>query len=254
MKNTSSITIKAIFATVLLLISLISPNILKAIKMPFDGLNFNRSFSNPLKLTGISKKIKVNADNVEVIGDNLIISGNVIIKYNNLSVHAEKAIVNQKTKDLEASGDVELVQESVTYANMPFMQYLKAKKDFRSQIKVLNFTTSASGQKSVHCIIRKRSNYFLADKVSGNLNSGTLKFSNFRAKFNTFAATAASAERYANGAIELHEVDLTTCDYADDHQEHYSVSADTAKIFPYPQKTYGFKDYNPDIGDHSIWA
>ncbi len=248
-------SIKVFLATMALVYNFATPNITNAAPMPFQGLGFNGGGGNPLKLLkGFANKIKVDADSVEVIGDNMIISGNVIIKYNNFSIHAEKAIINQKTKDIEAAGQIELAQESIEYATVPFMDYLKIKKDFRSAIKVLNFTTTASGQKFVNCIIRRKSNYFLADKISGNLNSGTLKFTNFRAKFQTFTAKAKKADRFADGSIELYDVALTTCDYADNHQEHYSVNADTAKVFPSPQKTYGFKGYNPDIGDHSIWA
>ncbi|UDQ97629.1 hypothetical protein AAEX28_11525 [Lentisphaerota bacterium WC36G] len=254
MKNLSFISIKATILLIATVCYFISLNIAQAATLPFQNIDFNRSFGNPLKLKGLSDKIKIKADNVEYIGDNLIVSGDVRIKYKNLIVHADKAIVNQKSKDIEAHGNVEITKEVVEYATIPFKQYLQIKKEFRTQIKILSFLTSASGQKSVNCLIRRKSDYFLADKISGNLNSGTLKFTDFRAKFMTFTAKAKKAERFADGSIELDQVDLTTCEYADFHQEHYSVSAQKAKIFPSPQKTFGLKGYNPDPGDHSIWA
>ena len=205
---------------------------------------------------GPGKKPKLNlgfAENSEIINNNFISKGDVQFSIGDLSIRADKAIINLKTNDFEAIGNVVLSQKQVTYTTMPIQQYFELKKDFFTSIKIISIKTDNTGAKKVNCIIRKRKEYIKANKVSGNLTTGLFYFTDFSTKYKSVFANAQKAYRYPDGSVELKDALLTTCDYCTEHQEHYSISAGKVKIFPYPQKSFANTPV-PDPGDHSIWA
>ena len=77
---------------------------------------------------------------------------------------------------------------------------------------------------------------------------------NVRAKSANFAVKAKSAVRKSNGDIDLHDADFSTCEYLEEDNAHYSLSASEIKLRTYQDNGFDIRNYDFSIGQHSIFA
>jgi len=75
------------------------------------------------------QNIKASADSLERLGTNIIASGNVLVLYKNYRIKADKAIVNPSSKDIEAVGNVEIVERSESEESVTLKRYRELLKD-----------------------------------------------------------------------------------------------------------------------------
>ncbi|MDD3118268.1 MAG: LptA/OstA family protein, partial [Victivallales bacterium] len=86
-----------------------SPILNQQRKQPYSFmLPLDSTFQEKDYLKAEQQKLDANADNMEFIGNNVIASGNVVIKYQDIVIAADKAIVNLKNKDIDAGDNISL--------------------------------------------------------------------------------------------------------------------------------------------------
>ena len=69
-----------------------------------------------------AKGVDASADVYEYIGDNLIARGHAVIKYGDITITADKVIVNLESRDLEAAGHVTFAKKQKTTKTVDYQE------------------------------------------------------------------------------------------------------------------------------------
>jgi len=200
-----------------------------------------------------SQKINAHADSLEYVGGNIVASGNVQIKYMDIIIHADKAIINPTNKDLDAKGHILLKRSKSAITNLSLEQYDKALQDPNKRLEVIGYKMTTTGQQLL--VVREfyPSDVFKADRISGNLQTGNIEFDKFFVGYKNFFCSGDSATRTPDGQIKVKNAIVTTCEYIQNDQEHYSVNSSELTIMP-ANNPSDLSMYNPDQGEHSYWG
>ena len=67
---------------------------------------------------GLKALKHVKADKWNIVGNNYVVSGNVLIKYEDMVLRCDKAILNTALQDIEASGKCSFVKWKKTQLNI----------------------------------------------------------------------------------------------------------------------------------------
>ncbi len=194
------------------------------------------------------------ADSWTVVGKNIVVKGNVHIPYGNITVYADRAIVNTESKDIEAVGNIRMFRTRETKGEVTIDELARLRNMTDCMVRIDNYTIDPLGIQRIKVTIFTQGDLIRASKVSGNLSTGFLSFRDFECKYKTFACKAKSGERKPGGEIIVRDAKISSCDFLDTNQAHYSIDCSEAKIYPYAQEGFGLAGYNPDFGDHSVWA
>jgi len=199
--------------------------------------------------------IDASAESLQFVGKNVIASGNVLIRYKHYIIKADKAIVNLSTKDLEALGNVELVERNENKRSATLREYRELLKNPLQRVRIEGFQTTATGEKLLTVRIFEEGRYYKGHKIVGNMSTGALEFQDFQAHIDLYYIKGKYATRNASGVIEVNDAEISSCEYLTEDNAHYTIGAGKVKVFPYSSEgKKSFNAYNPDLGDHSIWA
>lgn len=224
-----------------------------------DAVRTSRSSVSPSKMfqnTGSftkAKEVDASADLYEYVGDNLIARGHVVIKYGDMTITADKAIINLESRDLEATGHVTFTRRQKAVKLVDYEEYQELLDDNTLSVKILEYVKTPIGLRRIKVEIENISAYMKADRISGNLVSGLFQFRNFALQNGPLFFAAAEAERAVNGKITIRDAKMTTCDYIMDDHAHYALSASKAILTPREYES-GLRNYNPDHNDHTVLA
>lgn len=200
-----------------------------------------------------AKGIDASADVYEYIGDNLIARGHAVIKYGDITITADKVIVNLESRDLEAAGHVTFAKKQKTIKTVDYEEYQDLLDDDTLSVKFIEYVKMPTGIRKIKVSVENVPAYMKADRVSGNLTSGLFQFRNFAFQNGPLFFAAAEAERSAGGQLTIRDAKITTCDYIVDDHDHYSISAGKAVITP-REYNNGIQNYNPSHREHSVLA
>ena len=205
---------------------------------------------------GLDKKAlkelrNIKADNWSIVGDNVVVKGNVYIPYGKFTIYANKAIINFKTKDLEAEGNIRIYELQKQTVDLDVDNLAEISSYPQATVNILGYTTDATGNHRVKTEVTYRGNMFKARKVTGNLSTGYFQFVDFNARYDTFMVRAKSGTRAPGGKITIKDGEMSSCSYLENHNEHYSVKCGSAVLSPQHTKSFAG---NPDFGDHSVLA
>jgi lipopolysaccharide assembly outer membrane protein LptD (OstA) len=215
------------------------------------------SIINAAGLAGLGSKIfgedvDASADNLTFVGDNIIAEGHVSIRYKEIWVTADKAIINMSTKDVEATGRVKFIQRKRRTQEITYEEYLKLLKDPDVKVTRNGYIMTPSGRQLVDVTIVEEIHSWTGKRAVGNLTTGIFDLGEFSGKYDAYYISGKHAERTPKGTIRVKDVKLTTCEYVEDHHEHYSVTASSITIWP--DKTTDDSRYLQDSGHYSILA
>jgi len=177
--------------------------------------------------------IDASAESLQFVGKNVIASGDVLIRYKNYIVKADKAIVNLSSRDIEAVGNVELIERSETTEPVTLRKYRELVKNPLQRIRIEGIETTATGEKLLQVRIFEEGRYYKGHKIVGNLSTGALEFQDFKCRVDLYYVKGKYATRNASGVIEINDAEMSTCEYITEDQAHYSIGAGKIKIFPY---------------------
>lgn len=201
------------------------------------------------------QNIDASADSLQRVGSNVIASGRVLIRYKNYTINADKAIANLSSKDIEAVGNVELIERSELTESVSLTRYRELIKNAQIRVKIEDIETNPTGEKLLKVKIYEDRRYYKGHKIVGNLSTGALEFQDFQGRLDLYYVKGKYATRNTSGVIEVTDAEISTCEYMEQDQAHYSIGAGRVKIFPYEEEAKkSLGEYNTDLGDHSIWA
>ena len=203
--------------------------------------------------SGKFKNVDAAADRYEFIGRNIIASGHVVVILNDMRLTADKAVFNPDLEDMELAGHVTFVMGETEKKTVTLEEYEALMQDPNTRLKLLKYVTSPSGRKMLDVEIANEKFRMEADRVAGNLKTGLLQFRNFTLHSGILFCKGEQAERLYNGKVTIRNAKVTTCDYLMDDHDHYAIFTKEATISP-RAASRGVFNYNPDHGEHSIWA
>lgn len=212
----------------------------------FDFDDFTNSESRSLSNT--------KADSWSIVGKNIVVKGNVYIPYGDITIYADRAIVNTESKDIEAAGNIRLYKTKKQKTIVPIGDLVKLVAMPEVMVKILGYNVDPLGNQTVDVEVYTRGDMVKASKVSGNLSTGVIDITDFEARYKTFVCKAKSGTRKPSGEVSVKDAEISSCEYLETDEGHYSISCGEANIFPYASDSFGFNGYNPDVGDHSIWG
>jgi lipopolysaccharide assembly outer membrane protein LptD (OstA) len=204
--------------------------------------------------SGFQQFRDIKADDWSIVGDNIVVKGNVYIPYGNYTVYADKAIVNFKTKDLEAVGNIRIYQLMKQQTSITLDKLAELSSYPQATVNILGYSIYPDGEQRANVEVIYRGNMFKARKVTGNLSTGYFQFIDFNARYTTFSMKAKSGTRSPGGKITIKDGEMSSCSYLENKNEHYSVKCSSATLSPQQTTGFGLSGGNPDFGDHSIWA
>lgn len=202
---------------------------------------------------GKGGKVDAAADRYEYVGDNVVATGHVVIQMQGMQFTADKAIVNHVSEDMEMAGNVTVQIQEITRKNVPLAEYEKMLQDPVIRVELEGYVTNPAGEQLVKVKVTSSSVYLKAERIAGNLKTGTIQFRNFAMKVGPLSCTGKYAERLFDGTFTVRDTKFTTCEYLQDDHDHYAIFAKKATISP-RQANRGIFNYNADHSDHSLWT
>ena len=202
----------------------------------------------------MGKDVDASADSINFIGSNILAKGHAVIRYKDIMVTADKAIINITTKDIEAIGNVVFINRKEAEQEVDLWELDDLRKDNNLRVQIIDYVTKASGKQMIKVKLFRNQTVMKADRAIGNLSSGSVDFSTFICKSGEYYCQGARAERTPDGTIVIKDAKVTTCEYIMDGHEHYSVKAGSVTLSPREDSNKSLLDYNKDQGEHSMWA
>ena len=196
----------------------------------------------------------IKADNWSIVGNNVVVRGNVYVPYGKFIIYADKAVINFKTKDFEAAGNIRIYEMMKQEAILDVDKLAELCSYPQATVDILGYTVNPVGKQKVKVEVAYRGNMFKARKVTGNLSTGYFQFVDFNARYDTFTVRAKSGTRAPGGKITIKDGEMSSCSYLENHNEHYSVKCSSAVLSPQQTTGFGVNGGNPDFGDHSVLA
>ena len=197
--------------------------------------------------------IDASADNLSFQGDNIIADGHVVIKYKDIWITANKAIVNIPSKDIEATGNVTFRKRIKTHQEMRYREYLKLLDNPDIKVVRNGFIMGPTGRQLVDVTVIEEKHSWKGERAAGNLSTGFFDLGELSGHYDAYYVKGEHAERTHNGEIEIKNAKVTTCEYIKDNHEHYSITASTIKIWP-DDKNKNDRKYMVDADHYNILA
>ena len=199
--------------------------------------------------------VDANADSLGFVGSNIVAKGHVVVRYKDIRVIADKAVINISTKDIEAIGNVELIRRSKSLSTVDLWELEDLRNDPHKRVEIEGYISKATGRQMVQVSVYEDESVMKGSRAVGNLASGMLEFADFACKTGEYVVKGKRAVRTPDGKFVVRDVQLSTCEYMMDNHEHYSITAGKAVITPRDTETSkNLTAYNADQGEHSIWA
>lgn len=209
----------------------------------------------PVKLFkgGAAGDIDAAADRYEYIGDNIVATGHVVIRMQDLQLTADKAIINSSSEDLEMVGNVTFAVQQSAKMTVPVEEYEKLIRNPLQNVRMLRYVMSPSGVQQIEIEVKTTLSAMKAERLAGNMRTGALQFKNFNMQTGMLFCKGKYAERLYDGKITVYDAKFSTCEYLRDEHDHYAVFAKKAVISPKETKR-GIFNYSSDQGEHNVWA
>lgn len=219
------------------------------------GLGGLMGGSSPKSLEqALAQDVDATADSLGFIGSNIIAKGNVFIRYQDMQIRAEEAIINISTKDIEAVGNISFIKMSSSSSIVTLSEFAEFRAQPNKRIRIDGYVSEPTGLQKLKITTIMDQISYKGKKVVGNLSSGILEFKDFACYTDKYYCSGEYATRATDGKITIKNAKLSTCEYVEDDHEHYSINVGTVKINPPSDAPKDLFKYNADIGDHSMWA
>ena len=195
-------------------------------------LPLNQVFASGLGSLLGGKDIDASADQLDFVGDNIVAKGHVAVKYKNIWLTADKAVINLTTKEIDATGRVNFIQRSKRTIEVDYEEYLKLLDDPNTKVTVNSYVMTPTGRQKLDITVVKEINNWTGTHATGNLSTGIFDLGDFSGRNGFFYISGKKAERAPGGEITIKNAKVTTCEYVQDHHEHYSLTASSVELYP----------------------
>jgi lipopolysaccharide assembly outer membrane protein LptD (OstA) len=174
------------------------------------------------------------ADELEFIGDNLIAKGNVRIRKGDVIVYSDMAIVNNTTKNIELSGNVNFSSLIAVRTELEYWELSKLQKDPFAKLKVVGTVLTPSGRQKLVVDVIKEEVSWSGERAAGNLKTGIFEFGDFVSKFGSWYALGDHGVRSADGKVVINDATVTPCESILDGLGHSAYSLESARLVAIP--------------------
>ena len=194
------------------------------------------------------------ADEWEWVGKTMVFRGNIRIPYRDMIFYCDTAIVDTENKDIQLSGNVQVVRSVKSSHVIPLDEYQRLSGKANVSVELTGYVVDPLGTRNLKVDVWIPGERITADNAAGNLETGWFEFSNFVGDFGSFITTAAYGERSPDGIFELEDAEITTCEYQTDDKSHYSIGCTSATVKAHNIGYDGKRNYNRDSDEHSVLA
>ena len=210
------------------------------------------SLSKDLKKITPDDFKRLYADSWRAVGKNIVIEGNAYLPVGNMEIFADRIIVNIGSGDFEAAGNLRVYRWEDGKAGLPLDKIAEMERS--SDLLVKNVTSSVSplGERSFSAHYSFQTDRITADKITGNINTGFFEITNPVVRYLTFICKADSGVRTPDGVLTLKSGEISSCNYLESDNAHYSIAASEIRITPHAARFYQLKHADFDMGDSSV--
>lgn len=194
------------------------------------------------------------ADRWKFVGRTVFLEGNVFIPYGNLMISADSAMVDMESRDVEAKGNVVFVTARKQVQNVTLEELERLQELTTVYTEILGINTDALGQQKFRVSIFHRGGSIECERLSGNLISGLITFTDMRLRTSTYSCKAKRAIRQPGGELKLEDVQVSNCDYIFDDNSHISMGMTTANLYPHQTEGFGFQNMEKERNEYSLWG
>jgi len=197
--------------------------------------------SSQSKLTLGSDGFDATADSFEYVGDNVIATGNVFIRRDNLLLYADKAIYNIVDQNVELAGNVKFFQLERSRQQLEYWDVKTLENNPYVKFKVVGTVMTASGRQLLVIDEIRQNMTWSGDRAIGNLKTGIFEFGSFATGLSDWAVIGQGGTRKANGDIILKDAVASPC--PDLIEGHSVFSIKSKKIMAYPSASSQENNY-----------
>ncbi|MCP4181110.1 MAG: LPS-assembly protein LptD [bacterium] len=173
------------------------------------------------KIAGLDAR----ANSFELIGDNIIATGNFFIRRDNMLLYADKAVINKTNKNIELSGNVKFFQIIKSRKEIEYWDLVDLQKNPYVKFKVVGTTMTPTGRQLLVVDEIVKSLAWSGKRTIGNLDSGVFEFGSFNTKLNNLYTKGKVAKRYNNGKLEIKNATLSTFPSPGDGDPIFSIKS-----------------------------
>lgn len=212
----------------------------------FEGLN--------LDVNNLKELEDARADEWNMVGNTLVISGNVYIPFGDLTVYADSAVIDLDSRDAEISGNIRAFRVRKGPMTLSMQELVEMRRNPMVTVKVESYETDPLGEQLVKAMVFQRGDFIKARRMAINLNTEFAEFDDVDLFFSNFGAKATHGTRKAGGEITLTDAEISSCSYMHEGNAHYSIYAGKVDVRPHQTATIGVSNTDNDIGEHSFIA
>lgn len=198
--------------------------------------------------------VDATADNLEVVGTNLVGQGHAVIKYEKMIITADRVIIDFESWNVEATGNVRFLRREKSEKNIDLSELDTLLEDPKLKVEVLEHYLTPSGRQKVRVSVQEENALWEGERAEGNLKTGYFNLGSYIGKFDNYYCIGEGAEREPDSTITVHKARVSTCEYLLEDHDHYSITASRLRLIP--QEGYGeFKQLRE--GSHErfdVWA
>lgn len=194
------------------------------------------------------------ADRWKFVGRTVFLEGNVFIPYGNMLISADSAMVDLESRDVEAKGNVVFVTavKSSRTVTLEILERWMEQPEVYTEIN--DITVDPLGNQKFIVTLYKRGGELECERLSGNLNSGMITFTDLRMRTATYSCKARRGIRQPGGELKLEDVEVSNCDYLFEHNSHISIGMTTANLYPHQTEGFGFEHMEKERNEYSMWG
>ncbi len=179
-----------------------------------------------------SGDIDAAADSLDFVGNNIVGTGHVVVKYGGVVVTSDRAIVNMTNKDIEATGNVRFMKFERKQKEVDEYELEELRK--KPNVKVIEEgeVTTRTGRKKTRITTVELTDDWEGNRAEGNLGTGVFSFGEFQGRFQEYYCNAKEAERLPDATMTVHDATVSTCEYLPENHDHYCLKAGRVRLVP----------------------
>ncbi len=201
-----------------------------------------------------SAGVDASADNLEVVGTNLIGDGHAVIKYDNILITADKVIIDFESWNIEALGRVRFVRREKNERQVDLSELEKLEEDPKLKVELIERFTTPTGRQKARITVQSENALWEGERAEGNLKTGYFNLGHYIGRFEDYYCIGESAEREPDSTITVKNARVSTCEYLFEDHDHYSITAGRLRLVP-QEGYHDFKQLRD--GSHErfdVWA
>ncbi len=133
---------------------------------------------------------------------------------------------------MDASGNVRFIQRQRRREDIEYTEYLKLLDNPNVKVERMGYVMTPTGNQLVEVYVTEEIHSWKGEHATGNLETGIFDLGPFSGRYDKVFIKAEHAQRTPKGRIDITSPKISTCEYLEDHHEHYSLTATSVSVWP----------------------